>query len=144
MFKISITDTPCERRLLVEGKLIPPWTVELQRVWRDANHGLDGRRLAIDLSEVTMINPEGEDTLFDLMKAGAKFTCGGVLTKDVLKRLARDERARGGMGGRGKARARGRPPVGARRAGQGSPRQRLGLRGQRARRGASRMTSRRA
>jgi hypothetical protein len=94
MFKISIIDTPCERRLLLEGKLIPPWTDELQRVWRGANQDLDERRLAIDLSEVTIIGPEGEDALFDLMKAGAKFTCGGVLTKDVLKRLARRSQSR--------------------------------------------------
>jgi len=92
MFKISITDTPCERRLLVEGKLIPPWTAELQRVWQDASHELDGRRLAIDLSDVTIISPE--DELLDLMKAGAKFTCGGVLTKDVLKRLARKSQSK--------------------------------------------------
>lgn len=89
MFKISITQTPGKRTLLVEGKLIPPWTAELERVWREANRDLNGRKLAIDLSEVTTINPEGEDTLFDLMKDGAKFTCGGVLTKYVLKRLAR-------------------------------------------------------
>lgn len=73
----------------MEGKLIPPWTAELQQVWRDANKGLNGRKLAIDLSEVTTINPEGEDTLSDLMKEGAKFTCGGVLTKHVVKRCAR-------------------------------------------------------
>jgi hypothetical protein len=89
MFKISITDTPGTRTLLVEGKLIPPWTAELQRVWRDANKDLSGRKSAIDLSGVTTISPEGEDTIFDLMQEGAKFTCAGVLTKHVLKRLAR-------------------------------------------------------
>jgi len=89
MFRISIADTPCKRTLMVEGKLIAPWTAELQRVWRDANQNLNGRKLTIDLSDVTTINPEGEDTLFDLMKEGAKFSCGGVLTKHVLKRLAR-------------------------------------------------------
>jgi hypothetical protein len=89
MFKISITETSCKRTLLVEGKLIPPWTAELERVWREANKDLNGRKLAIDLSDVTTINPEAEDTLFDLMKEGAKFSCAGVLTKHVLKRLAR-------------------------------------------------------
>lgn len=89
MFKISITETPYKRTLLVEGKLIPPWTAELHRAWREANNNLDGRKLAIDLSDVTTINPEAEDTLFDLMKEGAKFTCCGVLNKHVLKRLAR-------------------------------------------------------
>ena len=89
MFKISIVDTPCRRTLLVEGKLVPPWTDELQRVSREARQDLEGRRLAIDLSSVTVISPEGENALYELMRDGAKFSCGGVLTKYVLKQLAR-------------------------------------------------------
>jgi hypothetical protein len=30
MLKISIHDTPSQRQLLVEGKLIAPWAAELQ------------------------------------------------------------------------------------------------------------------
>jgi hypothetical protein len=89
MLRISIIDTPCKRTLLVEGKLIPPWTRELQRVAREASQHLEGRKLAIDLSSVTVISPEGESTLYELMRDGAKFSCGGVLTKHVLKQLAR-------------------------------------------------------
>ncbi len=89
MFKISIIDTPCKRTLLVEGTLIPPWTTELKRAWRDAGQGLEGRRLVIDLADVTVIGQEGENTLLELMTNGAKFSCGGVLTKHVLKQLAR-------------------------------------------------------
>ncbi len=94
MFKISIIDTPCKRTLLVEGKLVPPWNAELQRVSREASQDLDGRKLAIDLSNVTVISPEGENTLFELMRDGAKFSCGGVLTKHVIKQLARRSRSR--------------------------------------------------
>jgi len=94
MFKISITDTPCKRTLLVEGKLISPWTAELQRVSREASHDLQGRKLTVDLSNVTVISPEGEDTLFELMREGAKFSCGGVLTKYVLKRIPRRSSSR--------------------------------------------------
>ena len=89
MFKISISDTPCKRILLVEGTLVPPWTAELRKVWRDAGQDLEGRKLVIDLANVTVIGQEGENTLFELMTNGAKFSCGGVLTKHVLKRLAR-------------------------------------------------------
>jgi hypothetical protein len=89
MFKISITDTPSKRKLLVEGTLVAPWTTELEKVWRGAGQELDGRALVIDLSDVTVISQEGENTLLELMKSGAKFSCGGVLTKHVLGRLAR-------------------------------------------------------
>jgi hypothetical protein len=89
MFKISIANTPCRCTLLVEGTLIGPWIAELGTTWRNASQDLGGRKLIIDLSDVTVISREGEDAIFDLMKKGANFSCGGVLMKHVLKELAR-------------------------------------------------------
>jgi hypothetical protein len=89
MFKISIIDTPRERTLVVEGTLIAPWTAELQTVWRNAGQELQRRKLAVDLTNVTVISQEGENTLFELMRNGAKFSSGGVLTRHVLSQLAR-------------------------------------------------------
>jgi len=89
MFRISVIDTRAQRRLVLEGKLIAPWTSELQSVWKSAGEDLRGRKLVIDLTNVTVIGPDGESTLFELMRNGARFSCGGVLTKHVLKRLAR-------------------------------------------------------
>ncbi len=88
MFRISIDDTPSRRTLIVEGTLVGPWVAELGRTWRKASQELDRRKLVIDLN-LTTISREGEDAIFDLMKKGAKFTCGGVLTRHVLKQLAR-------------------------------------------------------
>ena len=89
MFRISIADTPSRRTLIVEGTLVGPWVAELGRTWRSASQELDRRKLVIDLRNLTAISREGEDAIFDLMKKGAKFTCGGVLTRHVLKQLAR-------------------------------------------------------
>ncbi len=89
MFRISIVDTPTQRRLVVEGKLSGPWVGELRTTCRNASRDLEGRRLVIDLSSLTVISREGEDAIVDLMKEGARFSCAGVLTRHVLKRLAR-------------------------------------------------------
>jgi hypothetical protein len=89
MFKISIADTPSQRTLLVEGTLIGAWVGELSTTWRNASRDLGGRTLVIDLTNVTVISPEGEDALFDLMKKGVNFSSGNVLTEHVLKQLAR-------------------------------------------------------
>jgi len=89
MFKISIADTPSRRTLLVEGTLIGPWVAELGTTWRNASQELGGRKLMIDLTNVTVISHEGENAIFDLMNKGANFSCGGVLIKHVLKELAR-------------------------------------------------------
>jgi hypothetical protein len=88
MFKISTVDTPQERRLIVEGTLVNPWVAELRRSWGQAGNSLDGRKLVVDLSNATLIDPEGESAILELMKDGAKFCCTGVLTKHVLKELA--------------------------------------------------------
>ena len=89
MFKISIVETPNQRRLILEGKLVSPWTDEVARAWRDAAEQLEGRKLIVDLTNVTLISREGEEALFELMRDGAKFSCGDVLTKHVVKQLAR-------------------------------------------------------
>ena len=89
MFRISIVDTPAQRRLVVEGKLTGPWVAELRTTCSNAMHDLQGRKVVIDLSSLTVISPEGEDAIVDLMKEGARFSCAGVLTRHVLKRLAR-------------------------------------------------------
>jgi hypothetical protein len=89
VLRISKIDTDHERRLVLEGKLIHPWIAELRKAWLDAAATLDSRRLVIDLKNVTVISPEGETALFDLMRNGARFFCNGVLTKHVLRRLAR-------------------------------------------------------
>jgi hypothetical protein len=89
MFKISIVDTPAQRKLVVEGKLSEPWVDELRTSWTNASRDLDGRKVVIDVSSLTAISREGEDAIFDLMKQGAKFSCAGILTRYVLKGLAR-------------------------------------------------------
>jgi hypothetical protein len=89
VLRISIADTPSRRTLLVEGTLMKAWVAELGTTWRKASQDLGGRKLVIDLTNVTVIGPEGEDALLDLMKKGASFSSGSVLTKHVLKQLAR-------------------------------------------------------
>jgi hypothetical protein len=89
MFKISTVETRGQRRLVLEGKLIPPWTAELKSAWRSAQAELQGRKLVIDLANVTLISRDAEDTLYELMREGARFSCSGVLTRHVLKQLAR-------------------------------------------------------
>ena len=90
MFKISIVDTRSQRRLVVEGTLIGAWVAELLTSWRNACQELCGRKLIVDLRNLTTISREGEDAILDLLKEGAKFSCGSVLTKHVLKQqLAR-------------------------------------------------------
>jgi hypothetical protein len=68
MLKISILDTPSQRQLVIEGKLIGPWAAELASVWPQATADLNGRALIIDVKGLTAITEDGENVLLELMK----------------------------------------------------------------------------
>ena len=89
MLKVTIVETRNQRRIILEGSLVQPWTIELKKTWAAAIDTLPrGRQLLVDLNNVTTISKDGEDVLSLLMQEGAKFSCVGVLTKYLVKQLA--------------------------------------------------------
>ena len=89
MLKISIVEEKKQRRLVVEGGLVAPWSDELKAVYERAASGLNGRELVIDLKNLTTISQEGELLLLELMKRGVRFRACGVFTHEILKQVAR-------------------------------------------------------
>jgi hypothetical protein len=89
MLKISLVDNPRQHRLIVEGKLIAPWTAELKNACQEARADLRGRELVIEMKHVTAISQEGENLILELINEGIKFRCDGVFAKQVLKELTR-------------------------------------------------------
>ena len=87
MLKISLIDNARQRRAIVEGKLIAPWTAELRNACQEARADLRGRELVIEMKHVTTISQEGENVILELINGGFKFRCRGVFTKHVLKQL---------------------------------------------------------
>ena len=95
MLKISIVEGKKQRRLVVEGRLVAPWSDELKAACERARSGLDGRELVIDLKNLTTISQQGENLLLELMKQGVKFRGCGVYTNELLKQVARRSRRNG-------------------------------------------------
>src|SRR5438876_8619976 len=95
MLKISIVERRKQRRLVVEGRLVAPWSDELKASCEKAGSGLGDRELVIDLKNLTTIGQEGEDLLLELMKQGLKFKGCGVYTNEILKQVARRVRRNG-------------------------------------------------
>ena len=89
MLRISILEGQNERRLIVEGKLVAPWSAELKTACDKARVDLGGRELVVDVRNLSVISQEGENVLLDLINQGVRFRCCGVFTKQVLKQLAR-------------------------------------------------------
>jgi hypothetical protein len=89
MLKISVIDSRTQRSVVIEGTLIEPWMAELRNSWQAAKTDLQGRKLVLDLKNVTRIDDEGERALSELVQEGASFSSCGVLTKYLLQQLAR-------------------------------------------------------
>lgn len=89
MLKISVIDSRAQRRVVIEGALVEPWMAELRSSWQSAKADLGGRKLVLDLKNVTRISEEGESALSELVKEGASFSSRGVLTKYLLQQLVR-------------------------------------------------------
>jgi anti-anti-sigma regulatory factor len=89
MLKISLVENRTRCLLVLEGKIIAPWTTELRTACEKARADLHDRELVIDMKHITMISQEGENVLLHLLNEGVKFRCHGVFTKLVLKQVAR-------------------------------------------------------
>lgn len=97
MLRISVQDSPQECNLIVEGKLTTPWIDELQSAWKSALEDLCGRRLVVDLRDVTAISAEGESMLLKLLNSGASFRSNGLFTRHIVRNLLRRKYRSGGI-----------------------------------------------
>ena len=95
MLKISVVEGKRQRRLVVEGRLVPPWSAELEAACERAGSGLYGRELVVDLKSLTTISQQGENLLLELMKRGVRLRGCGVFTNEILKQVARRSRRNG-------------------------------------------------
>lgn len=89
MLKISVIESPSERRLILEGKLIAPWAIELRTAFEKARANLQNREVVIELKNLASISEEGENVLLELLNERVTFRGSGVFAKEVLRQLAR-------------------------------------------------------
>jgi hypothetical protein len=89
MLRISIVESGTRRQLVLEGKLVPPWTDELKNVCQRNQSGSEHCELVIDVRGLTVLSQEGEDLLLALILQGARFRGSDLFTKQILKQLAR-------------------------------------------------------
>ena len=86
MLKISTIDGTDDIVLRIEGKLITPWTMELESVWQNVIDSLNARRLLLDIRNTTSIDAGGFECLARIAQ-GAK---AGILADSPLTRQFAD------------------------------------------------------
>lgn len=86
MLRISVKDKPNALHLKLEGKLIQPWTNELEAVWRQVFSSLDGKKLHLDLCGTTFIDHQGMHLLRVIVQAtNPKIEVNSPLTRQFAE-----------------------------------------------------------
>ena len=87
MLKITINETPRERRWILQGRLVGPWVGELRTSWKESGCTDGGRSCVVDLNDVSFIDKDGERLLRTMSKQGAQLVADGMYIKHVLEQL---------------------------------------------------------
>ena len=85
MLRITIDETPTEKRWILQGRLVGVWVSELRRTWKKTPRLEDNRPCVIDLNDVTFIDEKGVRLLRAMSKQGAQFVATGIYIKHVLQ-----------------------------------------------------------
>lgn len=87
VLKISTIDGADDLVLRVEGKLITPWTTELESVWQDITDSLKPRKLLLDIRNTTSIDQGG----FECLARIAQVANANILADTPLTRQFADK-----------------------------------------------------
>ena len=80
--RITVQSEPQATTLKLEGRVVGPWTNELDRAWRPLAVSLGPKKLVVDLCGVTHMDLDGRRTLADIHRAtGAEFVADTPMTK---------------------------------------------------------------
>ena len=87
MLKITITDTPSERRLTLSGTLSGPGIEELRRTWEQARLQAPILPIVCDLNYVIEIDESASSLLMEMMAEGAELVSDGALNGWLIQAL---------------------------------------------------------
>jgi anti-anti-sigma regulatory factor len=85
VLKITIDETPTEKRWILQGRLVGLWVSELRRTWKKTHRLENNRPCVVDLNDVTFIDEKGVRLLRAMSKQGAQFVATGLYIKHVVQ-----------------------------------------------------------
>jgi hypothetical protein len=85
MLRITVQEDGTLWRLHLSGRLAGAWVAETENTWRSAP--VSGRRVEIDMREVTWIDEAGRCLLQAMNQAGARFIATGVAMEALVEEI---------------------------------------------------------
>src|SRR5258705_6937677 len=92
MLRITVQEDGSLWRLHLAGKLAGAWVAETENTWRSAP--ISGRRLEIDMKEVTWIDEAGRRLLQAMNQAGARLIAKGVAMEALVEEITTEPAGR--------------------------------------------------
>jgi hypothetical protein len=88
LLKISMEQEKDQTLLRIEGKLIDPWTKELEATWQDLATKLAGKRLFVDICAATFIDQRGVELLHKIVRlSNASLLADSPLTRQFARKI---------------------------------------------------------
>ena len=91
MLRITTTDIAEKVTLKLEGKLSGPWVEEFERCWRMSADIYKNKRLVVDLSGVTFVDPAGKKLLCSISSGGAELVGSGLVPKSLIDEICTEK-----------------------------------------------------
>jgi hypothetical protein len=85
MLRITVQEDGTLWRLHLAGRLEGAWVAETENTWCSAP--VSGRRIEIDMTEVTWIDDAGRRLLQAMNQAGARFIAKGVAMEALVEEI---------------------------------------------------------
>jgi hypothetical protein len=85
MLRITVQEDDTLWRLHLSGKLAGAWVAETENTWRSAP--ASGRRVEVDLRDLTWIDEAGRRLLQAMNQAGACFIAKGVAMQALVEEI---------------------------------------------------------
>jgi hypothetical protein len=85
MLRITVQGGGAPWRLHLAGRLEGAWVAETENTWRSAP--VSGRRVEVDLRDVTWIDESGQRLLQAMNQAGASFIAKGVAMEALVEEI---------------------------------------------------------
>ncbi len=88
MLRISIQEDEQTIGFTLAGRLAGPWVAELDRAWRETAGRLDGKKLSLDLRDLTYSDSEGKRSLRQIFAStGAELVTSSIWSQHLANEI---------------------------------------------------------
>ena len=95
MLKVTVLSGGTECRTRLERRLFSPWVSKLESAWEMAQQAASGKKIAVDLSGITLIDSNGKAVLMNMIGQGTKLVARGIYNQPSVEELKSRARAAG-------------------------------------------------